>query len=135
MLIYLVSYLIGIYRRIAAPTPDECGCIGRGRSAWCRKVELSCSLIQNTKGLPHVTYALHPTPLWLVHWRNCTSRVAATNNFMPMLARKDGDAMRFPLPEDTQDRYFICSRRLTSNWSSDSRRIKPERGYSTSSMT
>jgi len=30
---------------------------------------------------------------------------------------------------------FMCSRRLTSNWSADSRRIKPARGYSTSSMT
>src|SRR5215813_6930041 len=29
------------------------------RSAWCRKAELSATLIQNTKEAPHGTYVLH----------------------------------------------------------------------------
>src|SRR5260370_33998806 len=32
--------------------PGGFECIGQGRSAWCRKVERSCTLIQNTKEAP-----------------------------------------------------------------------------------
>ena len=32
--------------------PGKFEWIGQGRSAWCKKAELSCSLIQNTKEAP-----------------------------------------------------------------------------------
>ena len=34
------------------PGPGKFECIGQGRSAWCKKAELSCTLIRNTKEAP-----------------------------------------------------------------------------------
>jgi len=41
-----------IFFRPRPAPPGKFECIGQGRSAWCRKAELSCTLIQNTKEAP-----------------------------------------------------------------------------------
>jgi hypothetical protein len=54
-----------------ALSPGKFECIGQGRSAWCTKAELSCTLIQNTKEAP--PWNLCITSAW-----TCTSGRSAT---------------------------------------------------------
>src|SRR5271154_1720745 len=43
-------------------SPDKFECIGQGRSAWCKKAELSEQADSETpRRLPHGTYVLHRT--------------------------------------------------------------------------
>src|SRR6266852_1313951 len=52
--------LLGTYRRTTVLSPDKFECIGRRRSAWCTKAELSDQADSETpRRLPHADYVLH----------------------------------------------------------------------------